>query len=60
MSLEQSWQSLDAAAQKYGVAKSSLLAWLEEGILRSEVDAQGVLRVNLDDLELKIHELTKL
>jgi hypothetical protein len=60
MSLGENWQSLDAAAQKYGIAKSSLLSWLEEGILRSEVDAEGILRVNIDDLELKIHELTKL
>lgn len=60
MSLEQNWQKLDDAAQKYGVAKSSLLTWIEEGIIRSEVDAEGILRVNLDDLELKIHELTRL
>jgi hypothetical protein len=60
MSLGENWQSLDAAVQKYGVEKSSLLSWLEEGILRSEVDAEGTLLVNIDDLELKIHELTKL
>jgi len=60
MSLEQNWQNLDDAAQKYGVEKSSLLAWIEEGIIRSEVNAEQVLLVNLDDLELKIHELTKL
>ena len=60
MSLEQNWQSLDDAAQKYGVEKSSLLAWIEEGIIRSEENAEQVLLVNLDDLELKIHELTKL
>ena len=60
MSLEQNWQSLDDAAQKYGVEKNSLLAWVEEGIIRSERNAEQVLLVNLDDLELKIHELTKL
>ena len=60
MSLENSWQSLDTAAQKYGVATSSLLIWIEEGIIRSEVDAEGILRVNIDDLDLKIHELTRL
>ena len=60
MSLEQNWQNLDDAAQKYGVEKRSLLSWIEEGIIRSEVDPEGVLRINLDDLELKIHELTKL
>lgn len=60
MSLEKHWQHLDVAAQKFGVEKSALLSWVEEGILRSEVDPDGVLRVNIDDLELKIHELTKL
>lgn len=60
MSLEQNWQNLDDAAQKYGVEKSSLLSWVEEGIIRSETNAEQVLLVNLDDLELKIHELTKL
>lgn len=60
MTFENHWQSLDATAQKFGVEKSSLLTWIEEGILRSEVDAEGILRINIDDLELKIHELTKL
>ena len=60
MSLEKSWQSLDTAAQKYGVATNSLRIWIEEGIIRSEVDAEGILRVNIDDLDLKIHELTRL
>jgi hypothetical protein len=60
MSLEQNWQNLDDAAQKYGVEKSSLLSWIEEGIIRSEENAEQVLLVNLDDLELKIHELTRL
>ena len=60
MSLGENWQSLDAAAQKYGIDRRSLLSWLEEGILRSEVDNEGILLLNIDDLELKIHELTKL
>ena len=60
MSLGENWQSLEAAAQKCGIERSSLLSWLEEGILRSEVDTVGKLLVNMDDLELKIHELTKL
>lgn len=60
MTFEKHWQTLEATAQKYGIEKSSLLVWLEEGILRSEVDTGGVIRINVDDLELKIHELTKL
>jgi hypothetical protein len=60
MTLQKSWQNLDAAAEKYGIEKSSLLAWIEEGIIRSERGTDQDLLVNLDDLELKIHELTKL
>lgn len=60
MSLQKHWQSLDAAAQKYGIESSSLLAWVEEGIIRSERNAEDVLLINLDDLDLKIHEVTKL
>lgn len=60
MTLQRNWQSLDAAVEKYGVEKSSLLVWIEEGIIRCERDAGEIVRVNLDDLELKIHELTKL
>lgn len=60
MSLEQSWHSLETVAQKYGIEKSSLLSWVEEGIVRSEVDNEGILLLNIDDLELKIHELTRL
>lgn len=60
MTIEIHWQSLDAAAQKYGIEKKSLLAWVEEGIVRSEAGPEGGVRVNVDDLELKIHEVTKL
>lgn len=60
MTLQKNWQSLDAAAQKYGIEQSSLITWIEEGIIRSERGDDQVIRVNLDDLELKIHELTNL
>lgn len=60
MTIEKHWQGFDATTQKYGVDKSSLLTWIEEGIIRSEVDKEGILRINIDDLELKIHELTRI
>lgn len=60
MTLEQAWHTLDAAAEKYGVDKRQIVAWIEEGIIRSEEDEDKILRVNIDDLELKIHELTRL
>lgn len=59
MTLENNWQSLDDAVQKYGIEQGTLITWIEEGIIRSERDTDQIVRVNLDDLELKIHELTK-
>jgi predicted site-specific integrase-resolvase len=60
MSLLKSWCTLDEAESKLGISKSLILKWVEEGIVRSE-DYQGkVIRVNLDDLELKVAEMVKM
>ena len=57
MSIERSWCTLDEAVSKYGVQKNTLLAWIEDGLVRTEEEG-AVVRVNIDDLELKIQELT--
>jgi predicted site-specific integrase-resolvase len=57
MSIERSWCTLDEAESKYGVQRNTLLAWVEDGLLRTE-EEDKVIRVNIDDLELKIQELT--
>ena len=40
-----------------GVEKKVILSWVEEGLVRGEEDKK-VMRVNVDDLELKIQEMT--
>lgn len=60
MSLLKNWCSLEEAESKLGISRSQILEWVEEGIVRSE-DCKGkVIRVNLDDLEIKLAEITKI
>lgn len=57
MSIEKTWYTLDEATEKFGVEKKVILSWVEEGLVRGEEDKK-VMRVNVDDLELKIQEMT--
>lgn len=57
MSIEKTWYTLDEATEKFGVEKKVILSWVEEGLVRGEEDKK-VMRVNIDDLELKIQEMT--
>ncbi len=59
MSISKTWYTPDEAASKFGVPKSLILQWVEEGLVRSEQRGTKVLVVNGDDLELKIEELIK-
>jgi predicted site-specific integrase-resolvase len=54
--LGDSWCTLEEAESKFGVSKDLVLEWVKEGIVRSEEQDGKVIRVNIDDLELKIEE----
>ena len=54
--LGDNWGTLEEVESKFGVSEDLLLEWVEEGIVRSEEQDGKVLRVNIDDLELKIEE----
>lgn len=54
--LGDSWCGIEEVESRFGVSKDLVLAWVKEGIVRSEDKDGEVFRVNIDDLELKIEE----
>ena len=59
MSISKTWYTPDDAESKFGVPKSLILKWVEEGVVRSEQQDTKVKAVNGDDIELKIKDLLK-
>jgi hypothetical protein len=51
---------LDEAESKYGIKKTLILKWVEDGIVRSEGQRGKVINVNVDDLERKLEELVNI
>lgn len=60
MALGATWYTLADAESKYGLKESDVLKWIEEGLVRSETSDDNVLRVNIDDLKLKVKEISGL
>ena len=58
MSFEKTWYTLDEAADKFGVEKKQILSWIEDGLVRTEESNGKVERVNVDDVDLKVQEMT--
>lgn len=56
MSLGKTWYTLEEAAAKYCLEKSVIQKWVAEGVVRAEEAGEKVIRVNVDDLELKLQE----
>lgn len=54
--LGDSWCTIEEVESKFGVSRALVLEWVKEGIVRSEEKNGEVIRVNVDDLELKIEE----
>ena len=58
MSLSKTWYTLEKAAEKFGLERALILRWVEDGLVRSETSGKMVVRVNIDDVELKVQEMT--
>ncbi|MCL2760401.1 MAG: MerR family transcriptional regulator [Desulfuromonadales bacterium] len=58
MLLNESWCTVQEAVNKYGIDKSIILEWVDEGIIRTEEENGKVARINIDDLELAVQEYT--
>jgi excisionase family DNA binding protein len=55
MSLIKTWYTVDEAAAKFGVPTKQLLAWVENGVLRSEGDKGKAVLLNGDDIERELN-----
>lgn len=56
MSLGITWYTLAEAESKFGLKKTEILKMVEEGLVRSEKGDDQVVRINIDDLKLKVEE----
>jgi len=54
--LGDSWCTMEEVESRFGVSRDLVLEWVKEGIVRSEEQDGEVVRVSIDDLELKIEE----
>lgn len=54
MALIKTWYDVAAAADKFGIKKSTLLFWVDEGVVRCERNGAEVLTVNIDDVRLQV------
>jgi predicted site-specific integrase-resolvase len=58
MSLGKTWFSPLEASQKFGISKTLVLHWVDEGLVRAERKKGKVVQVNSDDIQLQVDDLS--
>lgn len=56
MSLGITWYTLADAESKFGLTQIEILKMVEDGLIRSENGEDQTVRINIDDLKLKVEE----
>jgi predicted site-specific integrase-resolvase len=59
MALVKTWYTPEEAESKYGISKSRILDWVDEGLVRCEREGKNVARVNIDDVKLEVDKLVR-
>jgi len=59
MALVKTWYTLAEAADKYGAPLERIKDWVAEGLVRTETGADGVERVNVDDLRVEVENYAR-
>ena len=57
MSLVKTWYTPETAADKFGIKIETLMAWVEEGLVRAEQENGKVARVNIDDVRIEVETM---
>lgn len=58
MLIGKTWYTLEEAEEKFGVDKAEILEWIEDGLVRTEEEGGKIIRVNAEDIVLKVEEMT--
>ena len=59
MALVKTWYETEKASDKFGIPVETILAWVEEGLVRCEREGDDVVRVNIDDIKLEMENFIR-
>lgn len=57
MALIKTWYEPAVAAEKFGIQKSLVMLWVDDGLVRCEREHGKVALVNIDDIRLRVESM---